>query len=178
MDFPVTFQVGTSRWWTGAIISGIAAVILTCALFGFPEWMFNPDSPRTGLWQTLAIFGAPIALFCTFYYGRAALRPDHVTLTETAVSTPSWELTWDEIQEVSVKGEPTAPDGQVQLWVIQDVFSRVGPKNRWCSGRPLRLGGLVSRIPVIQLQQGMKTRPDELAKTIESTRKYIKRSSR
>lgn len=177
MDFPVTFQVGTSRWWTGAIISGIAAVILTCTLFGFPEWMFDPDSPRTGIWQTLSIIGAPIALFCTFYYGRAALRPDHATLTETGISTPSWELNWEEIQEVSVRGEKTAPDGQVQLWVIQDVFSRVGPKNRWCSGRPLRMGGLVSKIPVIQLQQGMKTRPDAIAETIERTRKYVRRRS-
>lgn len=178
VELPAHFQIGTSRWWTGAVISGIAAVILAGALFGVPQRLFGPAGSQTGIWQTLAVVGVPIAAFCTFYYVRAALRPDHVTISQEGVSTPSWELTWDEIKEVSIKGEATAPDGQVQLWVTQDVFSRVGPRNRWCSGRPLRLGGMVSKIPVIQLQQGAIAPPKDIAETIELMRKFQKRRSR
>lgn len=177
-ELPMTFRIGTGGWWAGAVIAGISAAILTFALIGFPAQMFEGTGWRMGVFRILAVIGVPIAAFCTYYYVRGALHPEHVTISEDGVATRSWRLAWDEIQEVLVTGDPGSHKGQVQLRVNNDAFSREGANNRWFSGRPMRLGGAVSKQPVIKIQPGTQALPMHVAEGLEHMRNRNSPSNR
>ena len=167
---PVVFKVNTGGWWFGGIVGVISAVVLVAAVLGVPASVFEGSSGLMPLYRVLAVVGAPVAAVAGVYLLRGAARPEHVTVSAEAVSTRSWTLAWSEIEEIGVKGDPASNKGRVQLVVSDSAFAREGENNRWFSGRPLGMGGLVSKAPVIQLQPGLKTAPMHIAELIETVR--------
>jgi len=164
---PQEFRVGVGRWWFGAVVGALAAVVCTCAVLGVPQEMFINQSGMMGVFRVLSAVGAPLGAFSVVYFARAALRPDHVTVSADGVSTRSWRLSFEEIEAVSVKGDPGSHQGQVELLVTDRAFAREGAGNRWFSGRPLGMGGMRATRPVIRLQPGTRAAPGEIAMLIE-----------
>lgn len=168
---PQEFKVGVGRWWFGAVVGALAAVVCTCAVLGVPREMFINQSGMMGVFRVLSVVCAPLGAFSAVYFARAALLPDHVTVAADGVSTRSWRLSFEEMEAVSVTGDPGSHQGQVELLVSDEVFAREGAGNRWFSGRPLGMGGMTGKRPVIRLQPGTKAAPGEIAMLIEHHRR-------
>ncbi|TLP92230.1 hypothetical protein FEF26_15020 [Nesterenkonia salmonea] len=169
-ELPVVFKVATGRWWFGGIIGIISAVVLTAAILGVPSAAFEDASGLMPLYRALAVIGAPLAALAGLYLLRGALRPEHVTISPEGVSTRHWTLHWKEIEDLHIKGDPTSHKGRVQLRVTDSAFTREGPNNRWLSGRPFGVGGMINKEPIIQLQPGLKTPPMHIAELIQTLR--------
>ena len=169
-QFPVVFKVGTGGWWFGGIVGVVSAVVLVAAVLGVPASLFEGSSGLMPLYRVLAVVGAPLAAVAGLYLLRGAARPEHVRVASDGLSTRSWQLGWDEIERVGVTGDPASQKGRVQLVVPESVFAREGHNNRWFSGRPLGLGGMVNNEPIIQLQPGLKTTPLHVAELLEAAR--------
>lgn len=168
-ELPLKFTIGTGRWWFGAIVTAIAAVILTSVAVGAPESLVGHFGLR---WRSIAIVGAPLSVLVTIYCGLAAIRPDHISVTDQGVSTPSWHLAWDELLAIKITGDPASHKGQVLLWVTDEAFAREGRNNRRHSGRPFGIGGLVANEPVIRLQPGTKAMPTHIEEAITRVKNY------
>ncbi|GAA4827323.1 hypothetical protein GCM10023354_01300 [Garicola koreensis] len=169
-QLPVVFKVSTGGWWFGGIVGVISAVVLAAAVLGVPASVFEGTSGLMPLYRVLALVGAPLAAVAGLYLLRGAARPEHVRVAADGLSTRSWQLDWDEVERVGVTGDPASQKGRVQLVVSDSVFAREGRNNRWFSGRPLGLGGMVNNEPIIQLQPGLKTTPLHVAELIETAR--------
>lgn len=167
---PVVLRVGTAGWWFGGVVGVFSAVVLCAAVLGVPASLFEGASGLMPLYRLLAVVGAPLAAVAGVYLLRGAVRPDHVTVSQDGVSTRSWALQWSEIEDVAIKGDPASNKGRVQLVVSDSAFAREGENNRWFSGRPLGMGGLVGKEPVIQLQPGLKSAPVHVVELIETVR--------
>lgn len=169
-ELPVVFKVGTGRWWFGGVVGVVSAVVLSAAVLGVPAAVFEGASGLMPVYRALAVVGAPLAAVAGVYMLRGALRPEHVTVSADGLWTRSWRLGWDEIESLAITGDPTSHKGRVRLQVPQAVFAREGEGNRWFSGRPLGMGGMVNKEPVILLQPGLKTAPLHVAELIETLR--------
>lgn len=169
-ELPVVFKVGVAGWWFGGIVGVVSAVVLAFVVLGVPASMFEGASGLMPLYRTLAVVGAPLAAVAGVYLLRGAVRPEHVSVSQQGVSTRSWSLGWGEIEDLAITGDPASNKGRVRLLVSDAAFAREGENNRWFSGRPLGMGGLVSKEPVIGLQPGLKTAPLHVAELIETVR--------
>lgn len=168
---PVVFRVGTGRWWFGGIIGMVSAVALCAAVLGVPRSLFEDPSGLMNVYRTLALIGAPLAAATGLYLLHGALRPEHVTVSSESVATRSWSVSWDEIRGLSIKGDPSSHKGIVRLEVSEAAFARERKNNRWFSGRPLGMGGMVSIQPMIQMQPGLKAAPMQVAQLIETVQR-------
>lgn len=166
------FRVKTPRWWVSGFMLLATAVGLFCALFGYPAGAFeNPANPMLmNSIRTFSPIGAPFATFAAFYFFRGAIRPDHSTVTQQGVSTRSFHLDWDEIKTVELVGDPASFKGWVEIHVTEHAFMRVGPQNRWLSGRPFGLGGRIAKNPVVRLQNNTDVPPVQIVEIIQQAR--------
>lgn len=168
-ELPLKFTIGTGRWWLGMILGAVAGVVLTCVALGVPESLTGHFSLW---WRSVAAFMGPVSLLLAIYCGRAALHPDHISVTDRGISTPSWNLGWDELVAIKIIGDPASHKGQVLLGVTDEAFAREGGNNRWFSGRPFGMGGLMAKEPVIRLQAGTKAMPTHIEEAITRVKNY------
>lgn len=93
-ELPVTATVNVARWWVGGVMSVVLAVLLTAALVGVPPTLFENPSPMMVFFRILAVVGAPLTVYASWFYLDGAIRPQHVTLDGRGVTTPAWFVEW------------------------------------------------------------------------------------
>lgn len=160
------FRVKTTRWWISGFMCLVVTVVLLAAVFGIPAAMFENPSFRMNMIRVAAVPASPWAALATFYFFRGAIRPDHSAVTQKGVSTRSFHLDWDEIKTVELVGDPASFKGWVEIHVTEHAFMRVGPQNRWLSGRPLHMGGRIAKNPVVRLQNNTNVPPVQIVEIL------------
>ncbi|MDO4255308.1 MAG: hypothetical protein Q4C81_09250 [Kocuria sp.] len=152
-DVQYVARVQVFRW----IISGLF-LIAFAALFMFLFFgalngsiEFGEGANRRGnlfitllpIWPFFAAFFFLYGLYC-LYFG---IRAEHVTIDPQGVRTKSWQLAWPEILEVEMRNKK-----KLFLWVTPEAAQRVRPANRWHSGHPGGLGGMLAKKDTVGLQ--------------------------
>lgn len=162
LDVPTVVRVRRVRWWVGAVLVAVALPWLTGALVGVPASVFDTTGPFTESSRPVLLFLVPLAAYLLMFYGRAALFPEDLEVTAQGVSARSWSVSWDEIEEVVVTGPRTSHKGVVFLRVNESAWHREKAGNRWTSGSPLGLGGLLPAKGVLRVQPGTEVPPGQL----------------
>ena len=167
LALPTVVRVRRTRWWVGAVLVGVALPWLTGALLGVPASVFDTTGPFTQSSRPVLLFLVPLAAYLLVFYGRAALFPEDLRITGEGVAARSWSVSWDEIDEVVVTGPRTSHKGVVFLRVSDAAWQREKAGNRWTSGSPLGLGGLLPSKGVLRVQPGTEIPPGQLGWLIQ-----------
>lgn len=157
LQLPTQVKVGVGRWWFGAVVCAVCAVVFVGAGLG------GRIGPEALLYLPLAVAAVVGAVF----FGRSALRPDHLNFTTTGIEARSWSLAWEEITGVQVSGDPGSHKGHVSLLVSSSAHERIGDKP-WSGssahptppGRPDEYR--------IELQPGTQAPPAQIADLVTS----------
>ncbi|MDO5618752.1 hypothetical protein [Kocuria sp.] len=157
----VTVRVQVWRW----LISGVFCLGLGVSslwiFFGLVTGAMEPGGGVTRLiWPLLPIVGVFLILFGS-YFMWGALRPEHVTIDESGLRTRSWCLGWSEI-----KGLESARS-KVVVHVTPAAAERIRPVNRWHSGRPGGVGGMLAAGDTVGLQSSLAS-PYGVISVVES----------
>lgn len=167
LRLPVGVRVRTGRWWSGGLLLTVFSVVLWSGVLGVPNSLYEDQSSMMVLLRVGAVVAAPLGTLMTVYYFWAAVVPDHVRLDEHGVASRRFQIAWGELTGVEVRGDPEDRRTPVQIWVTEAAFAREGVNNRWFSGVPMGVGGLVARSPRLRLQPGLKLTAGQVAATIE-----------
>ncbi|MDO5618754.1 hypothetical protein [Kocuria sp.] len=159
-SFPITVRVQVVRW----LISGILCLGLGIASL----WIFigvvsgsmelGGGITRLG-WPLLSISGAFLILL-GLYFVWGGLRPEHVTIDQSGLRTRSWCLDWSEIKGIE------SSRSKVIVHVTPAVAERIRPVNRWHSGRPGGVGGMLAVGDTVGLQSSLAN-PDGVISIVE-----------
>lgn len=166
---PITARVNRLSWWVAGIMSLVFTLVLVCAVLGVPPSLFGDPSPMLSYLRIGAIVGAPAGIYCCLYYLNGAIRPQHLTVDDDGVHTPRWHLAWDEIYSASAYPSPGEMSHKQQLLfaVTDEAFARVRRQNRWHSGRPFDMGGLLPMDQTIRCQYAMTPLPGAVALLVQ-----------
>lgn len=159
-QLPYVARVQLLRWFVMAIICLVVGIFLIGFFIGLVTGAVEATGRRSRtLWPLMPVLG--VFVFAVGAYLLAgALRPQHVTIDRHGVHTRLWRLSWSEI--TGIRQLPK----QLFLTVTPAAAQRVRPKNRWYSGRPMGLGGLLASEDTVGLQPSL-VRQGEVREIIE-----------
>ncbi|MCO1337322.1 hypothetical protein BJH93_00180 [Kocuria polaris] len=151
MSPPTRLPVNMWRWGATAFIGLATGLYLTSIVLN--PWLGIHSLDDSGA-VTVLTFITPLAAVLTLaagtYYLYGFVRPQHVTVTEGGVSTPAWSVAWEDILGV------TKSRAHIVLDVTAEAARKHQRANRWHSGAPFSVGGLIRDDNGLALQMGMK----------------------
>lgn len=146
-ELPFTSRVQVVRW----LVSGVVCVglgVVSVLLF----WSLAVTGSASGIsrvwWPAFPVMGVFLVVLGVYFLW-GGVRPEHVVLDERGLRTRSWDLVWGEV--VGVRELPS----KIVVEVRQGAADRVRKANRWHSGRPGGVGGLLAVGNTVGLQSSL-----------------------
>lgn len=143
LELPTRLPVNRVRWGISAVVVFGLGVFCVFAVAGVVPM---DDGPFAVMLLAVLPVAAVVLLLAGAYHVWGFVRPLDVVVAEEGVATRDWVLGWGEIQAV------VQSRTKLGLAVSEEAFERVRGVNRWHSGRPLGLGGLLPVGGVVGLQ--------------------------
>ena len=154
--FPLRVRVRTKVWAPTFVVAVVLWVLSVPIMAGVPSSLFDDESAMLLLLRVLAGIGfLPLTLYVVYAW-MAWRRPRHLTVDEQGVWTHSWRVRWEDVECLWLN--PThgqAPDKKTQVgFMVEDHAwtDELRRGNRWDSGYPFGMGGLLPRNRVILTQ--------------------------
>ncbi|XNZ00243.1 hypothetical protein ACL90Y_10990 [Micrococcus luteus] len=156
VQFPLRVRVRTGVWAPAFVMAVVLWVLFVPIILGVPSSLFETDSAMLPLLRVLAGIGfLPLSLYVAYTW-MAWRRPRHLTVDEEAVWTDSWRVRWEDVRSVWLN--PThgqAPDKKTQVAFLMEKrvwTDELRRGNRWDSGYPFGLGGMLCRDGTVKTQ--------------------------
>lgn len=154
--FPLRVRVRAEVWAPAFVMAVVLWVLFVPIILGVPSSVFDGESAMLLLLRVLAGIGfLPLSLYVVYTW-MAWRRPRHLTVDEDAVWTDSWRVRWKDVESVWLN--PThgqAPDKKTRIgFMVEDHAwtDELRRGNRWDSGYPFGLGGLLPKDNVVLTQ--------------------------
>ena len=174
VELPLHVRARSEVWLPAFVVAVVLWVLSVMIMLKLPPGLFEEPTAMLMLYRYLTMLGfVPLSLYVVYTW-MAWRRPRHLTVDEEGVRTHSWSVRWDEVDSVWLN--PTgggAPDKKTQVgfMVHKKAWTpELRRGNRWDSGEPFELGGLLPKDGTIQTQFGMEPPIESLMPLFEHLR--------
>ncbi|WP_462417571.1 hypothetical protein [Kytococcus sp. Marseille-QA3725] len=156
VQLPPEVRVRTGPWLLALVIAVVLWVPVLMATFGAPASLFRDPSPGLSRHQWMAALCLVPTSVHLAHAWMGWRHPRHLTIDEDGIETYSWRVEWSEV--ASIWPNPPgggAPDRQTNVGFMghrRAWTDELRRGNRWDSGYPFELGGMLPQAGTITTQ--------------------------